>query len=49
MRGKSESKLERDNSDLDYHDSIKAGEKCLGSGIYLEGRLTKLVGLDIND
>lgn len=36
VRGKSESKLVRDNSDLDYCDSSKDGEKCMGSGIYFE-------------
>ena len=49
VRGKNESKMKRDNSGLDYHDSSKDGENYMGSGIYFEGKLTKLVRLDIND
>lgn len=50
VRGKSENKLVRDNNDLYYPESSKYGEKCIGSGIYFEGKLTKVVvGLYIND
>lgn len=43
------SKLVRDNSDLDHPESGKDGERYTDSGICFEGKLTKLVGLVMND
>lgn len=43
------SKLVRDNSDLDYFESGKDGERYTDSGICFEGKLIKFVGLVMND